>query len=119
MTDTVGRVEQLTREVRRDLELRHGYFATLSPEFERRVGEEVKRRLSTPPFPDAWRCRACRWWERDSVSSEGSGGAGECARVKLSNASEDAGALATLVGEGDSLLTTADFGCIQWQHRED
>ena len=50
--ETVGRIEQLTQEVRRDLTLRHGHFATLSPEFERRVAEVVRSRLRNPePYP--------------------------------------------------------------------
>ena len=57
MSDTVGRIEQLTQEVRRDLELRHGYIARLSPEFERRVADEIERRvaagalIATPDHP--------------------------------------------------------------------
>ena len=44
--DTVGRIEQLTERVRSELEQRHGFMATLSPEFERRVRDEVDRRMS-------------------------------------------------------------------------
>lgn len=47
----VGRIEQLTREVRYDLEARHGFFATLSPEFEERVEKEVGRRLADQVDP--------------------------------------------------------------------
>lgn len=120
MSETVDRIEQLTQEVRRDLEARHGTFATLSPEFDRRVDEEVKRRMNIPPFPDAWRCRACRWWERCDpghwpVRGQ-SGEWGECGLVDREGEASEAVPVQAFTTE--SFACRADFGCIQWEPKE-
>lgn len=88
--------------------------------------------LSIPPFPDAWRCRTCRWWDGPDEDD----GLGECsltetdkdilwgdhqgetvyehpeslAHVSLWGVSADGGDAVSLCG---ALLTGPDFGCNQ------
>lgn len=112
MSETEDRIEQVTQEVRRDLEFRHGYFATLSPEFEQRVAVEVERRLSTASFPEAWRCRTCRWWTKPACQDcvGDFPGFGQCMAANPG--------LAQVTHDGE-LLTAPDFACIEWEAKGD
>lgn len=64
-----------------------------------------------PPFPDAWRCRTCRWWENDEEAFEITNKK-ECLRMtEGENPAVEA-------YQGVSLWTLPDFGCIQWEAKE-
>lgn len=57
------------------------------------------------PFPDAWRCRTCRWWDGPPYNG---------CQMSVNRERRKFG-----VGSGDGdVATDPDFGCIQWQAKD-
>lgn len=69
-------------------------------EFRVRFRDPEGVSLTMMPVP---RCESCKWWDR-----QGGGEMGSC------NSIGSRGSAADFL-EGDTLVTTAEFGCVQWE----
>lgn len=95
----------------------HGHDTATAELFLRRLKPLVGGTPMTDPhtaasFPEAWRCRTCRWWTKPACQDcvGDFPGFGQCMAANPG--------LAQVTHDGE-LLTAPDFACIEWEAKGD